>query len=113
MVFLIIIYVNWISAYGQIPQEPIHINQGSSSPSNFEFYSQPYIEVQRSGSISWKNDDSVKHTITFADTNALRTGLGDDTVAPGESISYQFNAPGVYDYYCRFYPFMTGRVVVR
>jgi len=113
MVFVIISYVSCISAYGQIQQQTIHINQGSSSPSNFEFYSQPYIEVQRSDSISWNNDDSVKHTITFADTNALRTGLGDDTVAPGDSIIYHFNAPGVYDYYDRFYPFMTGRVVVR
>jgi plastocyanin len=114
VIFIILIYINLISAYGQAEQPSIHIIQGSSSPSNFGFYSQPFIEVGRGTKISWINDDSVDHTVTFVDTtNTEKINQVDDIVKPSHSITYQFNVPGVYDYYCKIYPFMTGRVSVK
>jgi plastocyanin len=57
--------------------------------------------------ITWTNQDSVKHTVT--ERNKLfDSGL----LAKGESFSYTFTEKGEYDYYCTLHPYMTGKVIV-
>ena len=59
--------------------------------------------------VTWKNDEtylSGKHNVTSKD------GLFDKDLDVGESFNYTFTKPGTFDYYCKFFPSMTGEVVV-
>ena len=58
--------------------------------------------------VTWKNADSYGHTVT---------GVGEswgsyDEILPGESVTYRFQGPGVYLYFCVIHPGMVGAVVV-
>jgi len=95
-------------------QHNIQINFGSSSPANFQFFTPSYLVVNRGAQVTWTNNDVVIHSINLIDPN-LRVNVDhppSDIVDPNSSIRYTFREPGVYDYYCALYPFMTGRIVV-
>ena len=54
----------------------------------------------------------VSHSISY-DTVTDRGGsFGSGPIPPGGIFSYTFTAPGVYDYYCLYHPWMTGTVTV-
>jgi plastocyanin len=54
----------------------------------------------------------VSHSISF-DTVTGRGGtFGSGTISPGGTYTFTFTAPGTYNYYCQFHPWMTGTVVV-
>ena len=60
------------------------------------------------GSISWFNDSSFGHTITFTDDPDC------DYVLVNGAVSVTFNTPGVFTYLCRIYPsYMFGTVIVQ
>jgi plastocyanin len=60
------------------------------------------------GSITWFNDSTLGHTITFAD------GPDCDYVLVNGAVSVTFNTPGVFTYLCRIYPrYMFGTVIVQ
>jgi plastocyanin len=66
--------------------------------------------------VTWKNDDSVPHTVT---SGIVESGtpkpdgkFDSGIIAPGKGFSFVFDAPGEYDYYCLLHPFMTGKVAV-
>ena len=115
-VTLIVIYiVISVCVDSTYAQTLVIIKNGASSPSNFESYSPSYIEVGTGASVSWRNDDSITHSVTFVDPK-LKDHMNPsntDLVEPAKSITYTFNAPGIYDYYCKLFPFMAGRVSVK
>jgi plastocyanin len=102
------------TAYAQ-GDSSIIIATGSSSPSNPQFYNPSNYTTSSGSSITWTNKDSTEHTVTFINpvskTNVL--GPDDDVVTSGSTIKYKFINPGSYDYYCRFFPFMTGQINVK
>lgn len=54
----------------------------------------------------------VSRSISY-DTVTDRGGtFSSGPIAPGGSFTYTFAAPGVYEYYCQFHPWMTGTVTV-
>ncbi len=57
--------------------------------------------------VSWTNNDSTDHTVTFDASPDC------DRVLGGESIASTFNAAGSYAYHCRIHPSMKGTVVVQ
>ncbi len=57
-------------------------------------------------SIAWTNRDVVAHTVT------AKNGAWDATVQPGHTARIVMKSAGSFDYYCRFHPNMTGRIVV-
>ena len=73
---------------------------------NFAF--QPAsIEVKSGTTVTWTNQDTAPHTVTF------RNGAhGSGTLQQGQSFSYTFKTPGTYDYYCAVHPYMVARVTV-
>lgn len=74
---------------------------------NFAF--QPaVIQVAKGATVTWTNQDSAPHTVTFRDSGM--TGSG--TLQRGQSFSYTFSRPGAYTYYCGVHPSMTGTVTV-
>jgi plastocyanin len=58
--------------------------------------------------VTWKNNDSVAHTVT------TRTALFDSGLfGKDKSFSYTFSQKGEYEYYCIPHPYMTGKVIVQ
>jgi plastocyanin len=54
----------------------------------------------------------VSRSISY-DTVTDRAGDFDSgPIAPGGTFTYKFTAPGVYQYYCQYHPWMTGTVTV-
>lgn len=72
------------------------------------------ITVAVGTNVTWVNNDSITHTVTF-ETLDLDATLDD----PGESVSYTFEQTGTFDYRCkphssgyRNWDQMVGRVTV-
>lgn len=64
------------------------------------------IVVPVGATVTWTNHDNFTHTVTFEGQAPLR-------VAPGESVSHTFTAPGLYRYICSLHPKdMKGSVLV-
>jgi len=74
---------------------------------NFAF-NPPEITVPAGGSVTWTNGDTVPHTATGLDRDALQSGA----IAPGESFTQDFDAAGTFEYFCEFHPNMKGSIVV-
>ncbi len=54
----------------------------------------------------------VSHSIAY-DTVTSRDGkFSSGPIAPGQTFTHTFTAPGVYDYFCEFHPWMVGSVTV-
>lgn len=59
--------------------------------------------------LTWENDDTFtlhRHNVTSKD------GLFDKDLNVDESYNYTFTKPGTFDYYCKIYPQMTGKIIV-
>jgi len=76
---------------------------------NFNF--QPKAVVVSVGTkVTWTNADDVPHTAT---------GKGEDPafdsgpIDTDEKFSFTFTKPGVYAYYCKVHPHMTGVITVK
>jgi plastocyanin len=59
--------------------------------------------------VTWKNTDSVAHTITSMGSGPLNS----PNIAPGATFSYTFSSPGSFMYVCAIHPNMMGTVVVQ
>jgi plastocyanin len=70
-------------------------------------YSPATLTVSVGTTVTWTNQDTVKHTVT-TQTQLFDSGL----LAKDESFSYTFNQKGDFDYYCRPHPYMKGKVSV-
>jgi nitrite reductase (NO-forming) len=79
-------------------------------------YTPGELRVALGATVTWRNDDSVIHTVTSgASTGTVTTpdGLFDSgDLQPGESFSFTFDEPGTFDYFCTPHPWMVGRIVV-
>ncbi|WP_067922395.1 MULTISPECIES: multicopper oxidase domain-containing protein [Alicyclobacillus] len=75
-------------------------------------YNPKTIHITAGTTITWRNDDSVAHTVTSG-AHEQKDGLFDSgNLATGQTFSYTFHKPGTYHYFCAYHPGMTGTVVV-
>ncbi|MDB5054242.1 MAG: blue (type 1) copper domain protein [Bacilli bacterium] len=75
---------------------------------NFKF-SQAELTVEVGSTVTWTNKDSVKHNAVAVDGSFSLPLL-----ANGESGSFTFTKPGVYDYYCEPHKsFMKATIIVK
>src|SRR5215204_5000625 len=72
-------------------------------------FNPPEITVPAGGSVTWTNGDTVPHTATGLDRDALQSGA----IRPGESFTQAFDAAGTFEYFCEFHPNMKGSIVVQ
>lgn len=63
------------------------------------------IEVRAGETIEWTNKDRFPHTATVRDKWEV-------VIAPGEAATRVAEAEDDAEYYCRFHPNMTGRIVI-
>jgi plastocyanin len=74
-----------------------------------DFCFRPTIaEVAAGSKVTWKNKDTEAHSVTGANVS---WGTYDE-IQPGQSVSYRFDEPGIYPYYCFLHVGMIGAVVV-
>ena len=79
-------------------------------------YSASPVTVKVGEAVEWINKDVVDHTAT--EKNALKDAAAKDalwnvSVAPGRSATVVMKKRGTFDYFCRYHPNMTGRIVVK
>jgi plastocyanin len=127
-IVLAILLLGCASQYGQ-PNQSYNQTQGNQStqpgnksPGNMPPSSGGVVTVQISGfkfspadiqvsagtNVTWTNEDSVMHTVTF--DNGM---FNSPSIQHGDSVSYVFGKPGVYTYHCSVHPSMTGSVTVK
>ena len=78
------------------------------------------VRIDEGTAVSWLHDESeanadVQHTVTSYDPeDASKAGeeFESELLNLGDTFTYQFEEPGVYNYNCSLYPFMTGKVCV-
>lgn len=68
------------------------------------------IKVKVGDTVTWTNQDSVKHDITADD--ASEDAPKSQLLAKGESYSFTFTKAGTYSYFCTPHPYMKGKVIV-
>lgn len=96
----------------------LSIVEGSSNPSNDDFYDPSPATVMQGSSVNWINNDSVPHTATSGnpDNREASTEAIFDTgiIGPGQSskeITINTDA-GTYEYYCTLHPYMKGQLTI-
>ena len=68
------------------------------------------LNVKKGTTVTWQNDDSAKHTITFDD--ASLASANSDLIATGGTYTHMFDTVGSFAYYCTPHPFMKATIVV-
>lgn len=61
--------------------------------------------------VTWTNDDSTNHTVTFTDISGVDSG----TLSRGQTFSHTFDTAGTFHYYCKVHgaSLMSGTVTVQ
>jgi plastocyanin len=74
---------------------------------NFAF-SPDTVTIAIGTTVTWKNKDSVNHTVTS------QTGVFDSgTLSNGGSFSFTFTQAGTFEYHCSIHTSMHGTVIVQ
>lgn len=71
-------------------------------------YSPKTLTVTVGTTVTWKNTDSVQHSVT-SNTGVFDSGL----FSPGGTFTYTFNTAGTYPYYCTIHAGMVGTIIVQ
>ena len=86
----------------------VSIVQGATNPSTIGFSPDNITVVLGvNNTVTWTNNDISIHTVT-SNSGAFSSGY----MNPGDTFSYTFTAPGVYEYHCQIHPWMVGYVTV-
>jgi plastocyanin len=74
---------------------------------NFAF-NPPTLSASVGTEVTWTNQDSTDHTVTF-DSG----GASSDNLAQGATYKQTFSSAGSFTYHCKIHPTMTGTVTVQ
>lgn len=66
------------------------------------------IVIGVNNTVTWVNDDSADHTVS-GDSDTWGSG----NMGPGQTYTYTFTVPGVYNYYCIYHSWMVGTITVK
>lgn len=70
------------------------------------------IHVTVGTTVTWKNDDSMAHTVTSGADRTADGKFDSGELDPGKSFSYTFTKAGTYPYFCAYHGDMNGTVIV-
>ena len=88
-------------------------NNGASDRTTVTLFDNAYspqsITINVGGQVTWVNNDTVQHTVTFSD------GSIDELLNPGASFTATFESAGTFTYTDRLHegPGLTGTVIVQ
>lgn len=90
-----------------IKADKVSIVNGAWQINTTESYHPTIIQVNTGTTVTWRNDDTVIHTVT--DINGK---FDSDLIQPGAGWQYTFYNEGKYNYFCTIHPWMKGLVIV-
>ena len=88
------------------PPPPAEAGTYTITIRNFEF-SPRNLQIPAGAKVIWVNKDDEIHKIADVNNLYLSKPLDSD-----DSFSFEFKAPGNYDYFCALHPHMTGKITV-
>ena len=94
-----------IALGGALNSQPMRAESVQVTISNLQ-YSPAEIKAKMGDTVVWVNKDFVAHTATVA-------GGWDVNIESDKSARLVLKKPGTFDYYCRFHPNMTGKIIVQ
>jgi plastocyanin len=68
------------------------------------------LSVKVGTTVTWRNDDTASHTITFEDSSLA--DQSSDLTAPGKTFKHTFDSAGTFSYHCTPHPFMKAKIIV-
>ena len=71
------------------------------------------ILVKSGGTVLWKNDDNVVHTVTSGRSGAPNDLFDSSILSPDAEFEFTFDDIATIDYYCIVHPWMIGTVTVQ
>lgn len=98
------------SASKSVSTVKVDIDKGAASNTQSAGYTPSIITVVIgvNNTVVWVNDDNAPHTVTSTN-GAFNSG----NMNPGDTFSFTFTTPGVYQYICTYHPWMKGTVIVK
>ncbi len=105
----------------------------NNEKTGYSFFQPRILTVQVGDTVSWVNDDSHTHFVTYMKENYPRrdytsemddeeeensekvdnTFFSSSDIEPGKTFTHSFNQPGIYKYFCFPHPIdMQGTIVV-
>ena len=66
------------------------------------------LKIKKGSTVTWTNQDSVKHTVTSDSGSELSSAL----IKKGETYSNVFNELGTFSYHCTPHPSMKAKIIV-
>jgi plastocyanin len=100
-----------VSSTGQAPSSvAVSIANGAGTDTTNKGFTPNTITVVLgvNNTVVWTNNDSSPHTVT-SNGGVFDSG----NMAPGQTYSFTFSAPGTYAYHCTYHPWMTATVIVK
>jgi plastocyanin len=82
---------------------------GSSQGLN---YAPASVTVAKGGSVVWKNNDPVPHTVTATSFPSGASPFDSGNMNPNAIYTVTFTVDGTYNYVCSYHPWMHGTVIV-
>lgn len=102
------------------PEKTILINilPGSSNPGNIRYYSTDTITISPGTTITWKNEDSMSHTIlsgiaSFSPGKPFKPDykINSGEIAPGQTFNTTINDIGITRFFDSNYSWMDGVII--
>lgn len=92
----------------------ITIPNGNFDITGAGFYSPLNLEIHRTTTVTWINEDSVPHNIQSQDAVGKITDLfNSPPLNTGDKFEFTFAEDGVYNYFCSFHPWRVGVITVK
>jgi plastocyanin len=70
------------------------------------------VTIAKGGSVVWKNNDPVPHTVTATNWPSGSQRFDSGNMNPNATYTVTFTVSGTYAYVCSYHPWMHGTVIV-
>ena len=101
-------------AFGQTPAAQVGIIEPPLQPASTWTYDPVELTIKVGTTVPWTNEGAVVHTVTVSKDSAAATGISFDSgnIRHGETFSYTFDTAGTFNYFCRYHPWMVGKIII-
>ncbi|MCL5407224.1 MAG: cupredoxin family copper-binding protein [Patescibacteria group bacterium] len=93
------------SKYSSTPTTVTSVGSNTISIKNFSF-NPSELTVTKGTEVTFINNDSTTHTVTFADFKS-------SDLKPGDNFKHTFDTTGTFDFHCSIHPQMKGKIIVQ
>jgi len=110
---LVLVLAGYFGATAYALASPQQVGSGarvyiSETPVSWQYSPQQIrVVLGVNATVTW-----LSRSISYDTVTARGGTFGSGAIPPGGAFTYTFTAPGVYEYYCQYHPWMTGTVTV-